>query len=275
MPPAGHDPEWPDKAMFSAILLILAGAVGTAFWLLLPFITVRQDSLPLVFTDDIPGYAVSLCMATMVAGILSLLRQAAVFAYLGAFFAIASLAVYGLVPFLGLIAIVMMVKSHLEGEETRNDGVELEASKWPDKAMATSLFLVVVGAIAVLQGVLMLAGRFDPILLTGQRVLAGALGVAVGLLGFFAAREVYHLRRPWLGWVALALGMATMGFYLIGPVLAAVGLVLLGLAHREQEFLLHGGEPDVVKDGPGTPATVGAMPKPARRRGRGRRPAVS
>lgn len=242
MPPAGHAPEWPDKAMFAAILLILAGAVGTAFFLLLPFITVQQDNLPVVFTDDIPGYAISLCLATMAAGILSLWRQAAVFAYLGATFAILSLAVFGLVPFLGLLAIAMMVKSHLEGEETRNDGVELESSTWPDKAMASSLFLVVVGSIAVTQGALMLAGRFDPIALTGMPAVAGTLGVAVGLLCLVAGREVYHLRRPWMGWFALAAGMATMGFYLIGPVLALVGMVLLGLAHREQEFLIHGGE---------------------------------
>jgi hypothetical protein len=240
MPPAGHDPAWPDKQLFAAILLILAGAVGTAFRLLMPFITVQQDSLPTVFTDEITGYTLALCVATTVAGVLSLLRQAAVFAYVGAVFAIASLAVYGLVPFLGLLAIVMMVKSHLEGEETRDDGVELNVSLWPDKAMAASLFMVVVGAIAVTQGLLMFAGRFDPILLTGQRTLAATIGVAVGLLGFAAAREVYHVRRPWLGWVALGLGVATMGFYLLGPVLAVIGAILLGLAHREKEFLIHG-----------------------------------
>ncbi|MHB1262172.1 MAG: hypothetical protein ACYC2H_10720 [Thermoplasmatota archaeon] len=265
MPPAGHAPEWPDKAMFAAILLILAGAVGTAFWLLLPFITVQQDNLPVVFTDDIPGYAVSLCIATMAAGILSLWRQAAIFAYLGATFAILSLAVFGLVPFLGLLAIVMMVKSHLEGEETRNDGVELESSKWPDKAMAASLFLVVVGSIAITQGVLMLAGKFDPILFTGMPVGAGAGAVLVGLLCLFAGREVYHLRRPWMGWFALAAGLATMGFYLIGPVLALVGMVLLGLAHREEEFLIHGGEA-------GEPASKTSKVRRVRRR---RKPATA
>jgi hypothetical protein len=259
MPPQGHDPAWPDKQLFAAILLILAGAVGTAFRLLLPFNTVRQESLPVVFTDEIAGYTLALCLATMVAGVLSLLRQAAVFAYLGAVFAIASLAVYGLVPFLGLLAIAMMVKSHLEGEETRDDGVELNVSLWPDKAMAASLFMVVVGAIAVTQGLLMFAGRFDPILLTGQRTLAASIGVGVGLLGFVAAREVYHVRRPWLGWVALALGMATMGFYLLGPVLAAIGFILLALAHREQEFLIHG-----------TGSLTAVLAAPARRKRRRR-----
>jgi hypothetical protein len=262
MPPAGHDPAWPDKQMFAAILLILAGAVGAAYRLLLPFIVVRQESLPAVFTDEIAGYTLAVCLATTAAGILSLLRQSAVFAYVGAVLAIASLAVYGLVPFLGLLAVAMMVKSHLEGEETRDDGVELHVSLWPDKAMASSLFMVVVGAIAVTQGLLMFGGRFDPILLTGQPALAASIGVGVGMLCFAAAREVYHVRRPWLGWVALVLGLATMGFYLIGPVLAIVGLVILGLAHREKEFLIHG---IGAADATGLP-----LPKPRRRR---RRPA--
>ena len=245
MAAAERDPEWPDKAMFAAILLILAGAVGTAFRLLLPFMTVQQDNLPQIFTDEIPGYALALCLATMVAGILSLWRQAAVFAYLGAAFALASMAMYGLVPFLGLLAIVAMIKSHLEGEETSNDGVQLHSSRWPDKAMAASLFMVVVALIALLQGILIFAGWFEPILLTGMPIVAGSVGVSVGLLGLVAAREVYHVQRPWMGWLALSLGLATMGFYLIGPVLAIVGSVLLGLAHREDEFVLHAGGVEV------------------------------
>ncbi|MFA5944193.1 MAG: hypothetical protein WC876_06980 [Candidatus Thermoplasmatota archaeon] len=259
---AAREPEWPDKAMFAAILLILAGAVGTAFRLLLPFMTV-QDNLPQVFTDEIPGYALALCLATMAAGVLSLLRQAAVFAYLGAVFAIASLAMYGLVPFLGLLAIGAMVKSHLEGEETSDDGIQLPSNRWPDKAMAASLFMVVVGSIAVLQGILMFAGRFEPVVLTGMPVLAASIGVGVGLLGLVAAREVYHVRRPWIGWLALVLGFATLGFYLIGPVLAIVGMVLLALAHREDEFLLHAGGAAVA---PTTPASANPAKRGRRRR---------
>lgn len=252
----GPAPEWPDKAMFAAILLVLAGAVGTLFRLALPLITVQQDNLPRFPTQDWPGYELGLCVATMVAGALSLWRQAAVYAYAGAVFAVASLAVFGLVPALGVLAVAAMVKSHLEGEETRNDGIQLHSAHWPDKAMAASLFMVVVATIAVTQGLLILAGRFDPILLS-SRPLAGSIGVAVGLLGLAAAREVYHVRRPWLGWAALALGMATLGFYLIGPVLALVGMVLLGLAHREMEFDLHAPE-------------AAAAPPP---KGRRRRPA--
>lgn len=261
MPPRGHDPAWPDKAMFAAILLILAGFVGAAFELARPLIEVDQDRLPSLLTDDIPGYTLALCVATLVAGVLSLRRQAAVFAYAGALFALLSLGVFGLVPGLGLLAVGMMAKSHLEGEETRDDGVEMEASRWPDKAMAASLFLVVVGAIALTQGLLMLTGHFDPIVWRSATV-AGWLVIAVGLLGLAAGREVYHLRRPWLGWAAFALGIGTFGFYLIGPVMALAGMALLGLAHREQEFLIHAAGEDV-------PA-----PMPVKR-GRRRRPVAA
>jgi hypothetical protein len=85
----------------------------------------------------------------------------------------------------------------------------------------------------------MLVGRFDPILLTGRPGLAATIGLTVGALLLVAGREVYNLRRPWLGWTALALGCATLGFYVLGPLLALAGMVLLGLAHREDEFLLH------------------------------------
>lgn len=259
MPPRGHDPAWPDKAMFAAILLILAGLVGAAFELARPLIEVDQDRLPSLFTDDVPGYTLALCLATVAAGILSLRRQAALFAYVGALLALLSAGVFGLVPGLGLLSVGMMVKSHLEGEETKDDGVELESSRWPDKAMAASLFLVVVGAIAITQGALMLTGHFDPIL-WGSATLAGWLIIAVGALCLAAGRELYHVRRPWTGWAAFVLGIGTFGFYLIGPVMALAGMALLGLAHREREFVLHG----AAGEDP-----VEAMPV---RRGRRRRP---
>lgn len=235
MPPQGHDPSWPDKAMFSAMLLIMASVVGLLFQLVRPVLDINEKGMPLNFADDWPGYEYALLGATFVFGILSLRKQAAVFAYIGAGCAIASLAVYGLVPALGIFAIVMIILSHLEGEETSNDGVELESHLWPDKAMAASLMMTVVGAIAVTQGALMFADRFAPILLSNETV-AGSIGVLVGLLGLVAAWEVYHLRNPWLGWVALVAGTATMGFYLIGPVLAIAGMVLLWKAHGENEF---------------------------------------
>lgn len=260
MPPAGHAPEWPDKAMFAAILLVLAGAVGLAFALVKPILVIDEDGLPTVFADQIPGYTVTLCSGVLVAGVLSLWRQAALFAYLGAALALASLAVYGLVPILGLLAVATMVKSHLEGEETRNDGIQVHPSKWPDKALAASLFILVVAAIAITQAFLLIGGRLTALLWGEQSLVAGLVGLAIGLVGVLAAREVYNLRRAWMGWFALVLGLGTLGFYLIGPVLALIGMALLGLAHREQEFLA---------------AAAGEYDPASRRRRRRTRPALA
>ena len=235
----GFDPRWPDKAMFSAILLILAGFVGLLFELSRAYLTLDYDKLPAIFTDDIPYYTLSLCLIVLVSGIVSLRYQAAWPAYVGAACGIASIGVFGLVPALSFVAIGMMVKSHLEGEETRLDGVLMHSENWPDKAMASSLFMVVVGAIAVTQGILMLTNHFDPIVLSG-RAVAGAIGLVVGVTHLVAARQVYHLRTEWLGWASLAAGFLTFGFYFIGPLMAVTCMVLLGLAHKEQEFIIHG-----------------------------------
>jgi hypothetical protein len=239
---ANHPREWPDKALFSAMLLVLAGFVGALFQVVRPLIEVDQERMPTIFTDEIPFYTLTLSLAALTFGTLSLRYQAAVFAYLGAAAGILSLGVFGLVPALSLVAIGFMVKSHVEGEETRFDRHTVRSTLWPDKAMASSLIMTVVGGIAVTQATLMLTGHFDPILLTGRPGLAATIGLTVGALLLVAGREVYNLRRPWLGWTALGLGCATLGFYVIGPLLALTGMVLLGLAHREDEFLVHAPE---------------------------------
>lgn len=234
MPAAGQDPAWPDKAMFAALLLILAGLAGLSFRLVRPMMVVDESDLPGI-GDPLATATTVLCAATLLLGVWSFLRQAAWAAYGGAAAAVASLGMYGLVPLFGLAAFVAMALSRREGEETRDDDVQVPALQWPDKAMASSLFLVVVAGVAITQGVLLLLGRYDPILLD-DATWAGVLGLAIGALCLAAAREAYHVRRPWLAWAAFILSFATVGFYLIGPLYALAGMVLLGLAHHEGEF---------------------------------------
>jgi hypothetical protein len=256
----GQDPAWPDKAMFAAILLMLAGALGLLFRLVYDSLVINDEDL-LSLGEPTSVWGTLLCAATFIAGVMCLLRQAATYAYIGAACAVASLSVYGLVPALGFVAVVFMVLSHREGEETHNDGVELSPSLWPDKAMASSLFLVVVGGVALTQGLLILGDRFDPVLLTEFPLVAGIGGIAIGLLALVAARETYHVQRPWLAWTAYLLSFATLGFYLIGPAFALVGMTLLGLAHREGEFTDFAGDVLAVKarrrrGRPGKPAAT-------------------
>ncbi len=267
MPPAGHDPAWPDKAMFAALLLILAGVIGLAFQLVKPLMTIDEARMPSIMANEWTSYELMLCGATVLFGILSLRRQAATFAYLGAACAIASLAVYGLLPLFGLLAILAMVKSHLEGEETRNDGIQMHSRNWPDKALAASLFLLVVACISLLQGTMILLENFEPILLKEQYAVAGSLGIIAGIVGIIASREVFHLRRPWVGWLGATLGLATLGFFLIGPLLAVTAMGLLMLAHKEDEFLSPDGQ---AAQTPSTTTSGAARGTQQRKRGRAR-----
>lgn len=236
MPVQGQDPAWPDKAMFAAILLVLAGAAGLLFRAVYPSLTINDEDLLSLGDDPVSPWGTALCAVTLALGVVALRRQAAWPAYAGSATAVLSLSIYGLVPAFGLLALAFMGLSRREGEETRDDGVQLSAAKWPDKAMATSLFLVVTAGIALTQGILMLQGRFDPIVWTGPPAAAGAAGVLIGLLCLVAAREAYRVERPWLAWAAFVASLATFGFYLIGPLFAMVGMLLLALAHHEGEF---------------------------------------
>ncbi|MFO1534807.1 MAG: hypothetical protein ABR586_04015 [Thermoplasmatota archaeon] len=233
MPPASHRPEWPDKAMFAALCLILGGALGVLFELGRGLLFVDQEKLYL-FTSDIPFYTLTLAAATLALGVVCLRTQAALFGYLGAATAILSLALFGLVTFLGLAAVALLVKAHLEGEETRNDGIRLRADQWPDKALAAAMVLFVGGALTLTQAVAVSLGKFQAVIVTGS--WAVALDAAAGLFALWAARETFHLRRPWAGVAAAVLLVAAAATYVLGPALGLVALLLLWLASREGEF---------------------------------------
>lgn len=233
MPPASHRPEWPDKAMFAALCLILAGALGLLFELGRGLLFVGQDALYL-FTSDIPFYTVACTGATLLFGVLCLRTQAALYGYLGAATAILSLALFGLVTFLGLAAVALLAKAHLEGEETRNDGIRLSSDQWPDKALAAAMVLFVGGALTLTQAVAVAVGSYQPVLVTGTAAIV--LDAAAGLFALWAAREAFHLRRAWAGEIAALLLIAAAATYVLGPALGIVALALLWLADREGEF---------------------------------------
>jgi hypothetical protein len=261
----GHPPEWPDKAMFAALLLIVGGALGLLVEGLRMVATVKSG-LPAGILDLYPTWlSVAMSAFTLVFGILSLRAQAALFGYLGAATGLLSLAYAGLVPGLSLLAIALLVKSRMEGEETRNDGVTLHSSQWPDKAMAASLFLAVGAGVLLVQGIEIALDAFQPILLRdlGLDWLAATLDLVAALVMLAAARDVYNLRRPLLGVVGAFLGLVTFGLYALGPVLALLVLVLLRLAKKEDEFSKHGAQAQGPVDGE-APAKKAAKPKRAK-----------
>ncbi len=246
-----HDPEWPDKAMFAALLLIVGGALGILVEGLRQIATVKSG-LPAGILDQYPSW-LSLLMsaATLVFGILSLRAQAALWGYLGALTGLFSLAYAGLVPGLSLLAISMLIKSRMEGEETRDDGVTLHPSMWPDKAMAASLFLSVGAGVILVQGVSIALNSFQPILLPDSLSwLAASLDIVAAIAMLVFAREIYLIRRPVLGTVGAVLGIVTLGLYALGPVLALIALFLLRLAHKENEFVKHAADVPIPTSAP-------------------------
>lgn len=223
--------------MFAALLLMVAGGLGVLFSLLLLVAdTTVDDKIP-AFLRDYPAWlSLLLCLVALILGSISFVKQAAVYAYVAVAAALGSLGAFGFVSILALFAVVALVMSRMEGEETRDDGVRLDPSVWPDKAIAASLFIFVVGMVAIFQGATILADRFDPVWLKSLPILAGILDIVVGLFCLVATRELFHQRRAWLGWAAAGVGFLTFGFYVIGPLLALAGMAFLGRATTEGEF---------------------------------------
>lgn len=236
MPPASHKKEWPDKAMFAAILLILAGGIGLVIELLRFVATVNEPVIPGILEGYPSWVSATFAGLSLVFGVLCLRAQAMLWGLLGVACAVASLAYFGLVPFLGLVALAMLIKSKMEGEETRNDGVILHPSKWPDKALAASLLLFVGGTVILMQALLIFLDKFQPVVLKGMEGLVVPVDVVAALLAFVAARSLYRLERPWMGSVGAIALLLTLGLYVLAPLLGAISLLLLFLANKEGEF---------------------------------------
>ncbi len=241
--------------MFASIMLILAGTMGTLFAAISPVVSFggclaseapgaatagecSASKIP-AFLQDYPWWLQgALSLATLSFGFISLRAQRKRFTYVGCVTGIASLGFVGLVPILSLIAAGFVLLAHREGEDMKGTTQRFRAHEWPDKALAASLFLLVAGVLAALQGALILANAFGAVLLPSAAWLEGSFDIAAGLWCGFAAWQVYHLRRSWTGYVAIGLACVSMGLYIMGPILAVTALVLLVKANREQEFTM-------------------------------------
>lgn len=237
MPRTVHPPEWPDKIMFAAMLLVIAGVLGAIFATLrIAGLTIDKgiaDTLEVMGPE--PGLVLSLATAAL--ALHAIRHQAAVWAWLAVATAILSMGMLGLVPVLAFVAAGFLVRSRVEGEETIHDERRLHASLWPDKALAASLLLFVGGAILLLQALVVF--RNDILLpeeVRGWSDAVAAASLAAGAWSLYASFEVYRLRRPWTGHVAAALNVATFAFAALGPALGIATFILLRKAGGEREF---------------------------------------
>lgn len=232
-----HPAHWPDKVMFAAMLLVLAGLLGALFALLrLAGLTIGRDLSDMLYAMP-PVASLLLSLLTVAVGLIGMRGQSIAPLWFAVGTGILSVGMLGLVPLLSLVATGFMVRSHLEGEEDARD-TPLHPSMWPDKALAASLLLFAAGAVALLQALLLFRDdlRVPDSLLVAQSVL-GVVSLVAGLSCLYASFEVYRLRRAWAGYVGAFLAFASAGFVLIGPVLGVASFVLLQKARSEEEFV--------------------------------------
>lgn len=235
-----HDARWPDKSMFAALLLIVAGILGAAFGFLKP--AVSFGSCPDASCTPVPDFLrdypwfieAPLSLAAAALGFASLRLHRTRYAIAGAICAVASLGLMGLEAVMGAIAGVLLALGHREGEQHFRGGRRLEASQWPDKAISASLFLFVAGLMSVATAILLLTDRLNPWLM--PMPIEGGTALVAGLVALGASYESYHLRRAWLGFLACVLLVATLALYGLIPLLALVAAWFLRQAGREHEF---------------------------------------
>ncbi len=233
---AMHEPEWPDKILFAGLMLLIGGVLGTLF-AILSLMESTGSVAGLVFFEEIaPSWILIFSVLAIVFGALTVHYQSWLMAMGGIGASILSLGFFGLVPLLGLAAAVVLVKAAMEGEELKLDEHRVESWEWPDKAMAASVFLTALGAVSLVQGIATLTGDYQGLFFEAPAGLGGVV-IIVGILCFAAARMCFRQQSSPLPWIAAVAGFLMTGYIIVGPALAAIAMILLGLAEKEGEFL--------------------------------------
>lgn len=237
MPRTVHPPEWPDKVMFAAMLQVMGGTLGAIF-ALLQLAGLKIDDGVLIHVGIVDaGPALVLSLATLALGLYGIRHQAALWVWLAIATGVLSVGMIGLVPILSFVAIGFLLRSRMEGEETKHDHRTVPASLWPDKALAASLLLFVGGLVALVQAFVVYADLVIlPTMLRDLPMAVAFVSAIAGLWSVYASFEIYRLHRIWVGYVAAALELVSLAFLVVGPALAISAFVLLQKARGENEF---------------------------------------
>ena len=231
----GHASEWPDKLVFAALLLMVAGAFGLLYGLLVTFEATLGANVP-GFLRDYPAWAILAgSFVALAAGWAAFRFQWALAGWVGVVAAIASMGFLGLVPLLALIAAGMLLASRLEGEASGFKRY-VGAHEWPDKAIMSSLFLLVAGVFTAAQAVAQFSGVFPAMFLPDAPAVWATFSALAAVALVVGGIESFRLRGGRIGTVGAVLGILAAAFYFVGPILAVLALVHLRLAYREGEF---------------------------------------
>lgn len=235
----GHDPEWPDKVMAGALLVTIAGLLGLLYVAVRAAGATLGEDVPAVLQDYPLEVTTAGAMASVVLGIGGYRYQSTLLVGTGIGASVLSVGMLGVSSIIGLAAAWPLVRSYVEGEETRLDHRVVSPRRWPDKAVMASVLLAAGGAVSLVQASLLFAGGFEPLVLKDMPLLWGVFSLAAASLAWVAARQAFYVTHPRLGTFAASLTILAAGFYVVGPVLGAGALAYLSLAHREDEFRTH------------------------------------
>jgi hypothetical protein len=224
--------QWPDKSLFAASLVLAAGLFGAAFVGVVQVAHI-DDRIPSALRQMPAPLTLTLSLVAAGLAVLAMRTKKHAFAWLGAACAVGSLGIFGLTSVAGLAACILLLLALVEGEDHQP---RLAANVWPDKALAASLALAVGGLFAIWQGIAVMAGRMDPMFASNAPVVMGGLDIALGLFSLAGAMDAYKVRRPRIVMLGALATVASLSAYVLGPILGVTALVLVFLAHREDEW---------------------------------------
>lgn len=224
---------WPDKRLYACTILIVGGLSGMAFDVVLWTIQPRFDkAFPQVLVDAWPSASFVLSFLAVIFAFASLRARRNLWGYVASVLGFISLGTLGVETLLALGAFAFLVASSQEGED---HGPDLHARMWPDKSLAAALLSYISAITSLVWATVLLAGIVE-IGSAPVSVGLGVVGLAAAGLQAYAARRMSVQQAPGLSVLANVVSIAAFSFYLVGPVLAIAGLVLLKLAASEDEF---------------------------------------
>jgi hypothetical protein len=235
--PSPSSARGPDRLVFACLTLVIAGVVATLYGLVVMAGWANIGTGVLAFIRDYPAWLTVLGgLTAAVGGGVGFRTQRSLPAWVGVAGAVASMGLLGVAAGLGLVAAVMLGLSLAAGEERALRGQPLAAAKWPDKAHGASLLLTVGALCAGAQGVMVLLGSMEPMLLRETPLVWGAFSLVAAGAMLVGAVRTFRLMGGRTGLAAAALGFASFSFYFAGPVLALLAANWIRLAYREGEF---------------------------------------
>lgn len=108
---------------------------------------------------------------------------------------------------------------------------------WPDKHLYAAILLILGAGI---EAIFAVAARVVPVTFASDAATSVAgwnwpFGILLPAAAVPLAIAAYQLRKPWMGFVAAGIEIASVGAFGIVPLLAVAALVFLVLARREKE----------------------------------------